>query len=117
MKTATAQGILSKLCKLKTIYRLVVFSKVLGITEELHRYLQGENVDLGKAAQYKTAITETDLRTNSGAEDMFKSAMTLCAENDIQLPAGPRHKQKRLDDFVEESACGATPDPITSGDF
>lgn len=77
---------------------LVVFSEVLGMTEGLQQHLQGENVDLGKAAQYKTAITETliDLRTYSEAEDMFKSAMILCEQNSIQLPAGPRSKQKRL---------------------
>lgn len=80
-----AQGILSKLCKLKTIYMLVGFSEVLGITEGLQRHLQGENVDLGKAAQYKTAITETltDLHTDSEVEDMFKSAMILCEQNSI----------------------------------
>lgn len=119
MKTATAQGILSNLCKPKTIYMLVMFAKLLGITEGLHRYLQGESLDLGRAAQYKTAIvkTLTDLRTDPGAEDVFKSSMTICEEHHIQLPVGPRQKQKRLDGFVVESACGATSNLTTPGDF
>ncbi|KAJ4946118.1 hypothetical protein JOQ06_023793 [Pogonophryne albipinna] len=109
----TAQGILSNLCKPKTIYMLVMFAKLLGITEGLHRYLQGERLDLGGAAQYKTAILETltDLRTEPGAEDVFKSTMTICEEHHIQA------EQKRLDGFVVESACGATSNPTTPGDF
>ncbi|KAI4802931.1 hypothetical protein KUCAC02_006498 [Chaenocephalus aceratus] len=97
----TAQGIRSNLCKPKTIYMLVMFAKLLGITEGLHRYLQGERLDLGRAAQYKTAILETltDLLTEP------------------ELPVGPRQKQKRLDSFVVESACGATSNPTTPGDF
>ncbi|KAI4817225.1 hypothetical protein KUCAC02_009501 [Chaenocephalus aceratus] len=98
---------------------LVMFAKLLGITEGLHRYLQGERLDLGRAAQCKTAILETlrDLRTEPGAEDVFKSTMTICEERHIQLPVGPRQKQKRLDGFVVESACGATSNPTTPGDF
>ncbi|KAI4800807.1 hypothetical protein KUCAC02_007105 [Chaenocephalus aceratus] len=79
----TAQGILSNLCKPKTIYMLVMFAKLLGITAGLHRYLQGERLDLGRAAQDKTAILETltDLRTEPGAEDVFKSTVTICEEH------------------------------------
>lgn len=74
MKTAMAKGILAKLCKPKTIYLLVMFAKLLSITEGLHRYLQGESLDLGRAAQYKMATVQTltDLRTDAGAEDVFE---------------------------------------------
>lgn len=76
-------------------------------------------MDLGRATQYKTAIvvTLTDLRTDSGAEYVFKSAMTICEEHHIQLPVGPRQKQQRLDEFVVESACGATSNLTTPDDF
>uniref|UniRef100_A0A8C6KAF0 HAT C-terminal dimerisation domain-containing protein n=1 Tax=Nothobranchius furzeri TaxID=105023 RepID=A0A8C6KAF0_NOTFU len=119
MKTATAQGILSNLCKPKTIYMLVMFAKLLMITEGFHRYLQGESVDVSRAVLYKTAIIETltDFRTSSSVEDLFKSAMTICEENHIQLPVGPRKKQKIMDDFVVESACGATSILTTPDEF
>ncbi len=119
MNTSMALGIKSKLCKPKTLYMLVMFSKLLGITEGLHRYLQGESLDLGKAVQYKMAVlqTLTELRTVSGGEDVFKRAMALCEANNIQLPVGLRQKQKRFDDFVVESACGSTPCLSNSDDF
>ncbi|XP_077100036.1 zinc finger MYM-type protein 1-like [Siphateles boraxobius] len=119
MNTSMALGIRSKLCKTKTLYMLVMFSKLLGITEGLHRYLQGESLDLGKAVQYKTAVlqTLTELRTDSGGEDVFRNAMALCEANDIQLHVGPRQKQKRYDSFVVESACGSTSNLTTSDEF
>uniref|UniRef100_A0A8D0AYQ8 Zinc finger MYM-type protein 1 n=1 Tax=Sander lucioperca TaxID=283035 RepID=A0A8D0AYQ8_SANLU len=119
MNTSMALGIRSKLCKTKTLYMLVMFSKLLGITEGLHRYLQGESLDLSKAVQYKTAVlqTLTELRTDSGGEDVFRRAMALCEANDIQLPVGPRQKQKRYDGFVVESACGSTSNLTTSDEF
>ncbi|KAM3610073.1 uncharacterized protein V6R79_024870 [Siganus canaliculatus] len=119
LNTAMAKGILAKLCKPKTIYLLVMFAKLLSITEGLHRYLQGESLDLGRAAQYKMATVQTltDLRTDAGAEDVYTKAMTVREENHIQLPVGPRQKQKRLDWFVVESACGSTSNPATSDDF
>ncbi len=75
---------------------LVMFAKLLVITEGLHWYLQGESLDLGRAAQYKMATiqTLTDFHTDAGAEDVFKEAMTICEENHIQLTVGPRQKQK-----------------------
>ena len=117
MNTSMALGIRSKLCKTKTLYMLVMFSKLLGITEGLHRYLQG--LDLSKAVQYKTAVlkTLTELRTDSGGEDVFRRAMALCEANDIQLPVCPRQKQKRYDGFVVESACGSTSNLTTSDEF
>lgn len=96
-----------------------MFAKLLNITEGLHRYLQVESLDLGRVAQYKMATVQTltDLRTDAGAEDVILKAMTICEENQIQLPVGPRQKQKRLDWFVVESACGSTSNPTTSDDF
>ena len=84
MKTSMALGIQSKLCTLKTLYMLVMFSK---LTEGLHRYLQGRNLDSGKTVQCKTAVlhTLTELHTDSGAEDVFKRAMALCEANSIEL--------------------------------
>ncbi len=119
MNTSMALGIKSKLCKPKTLYMLVMFSKLLGINEGLHRYLQGKSLDLGKAVQYKMAVlqTLTELRTLSGGEDVFKRAMALCEANNIQLLVGLRQKQKRFDDFVVESACGSTSCLSNSDDF
>ncbi len=119
MNTSMALGIKSKLCKPKTLYMLVMFSKLLGINEGLHRYLQGESLDLGKAVQYKMAVlqTLTELRTLSGGEDVFKRAMALCEANNIQLLVGLRQKQKRFDDFVVESVCGSTSCLSNSDDF
>ena len=72
-----------------------MFDKLLGITEGFYWYLQGEILDLSRAAQYKMATLETltDLRTDAGFEDVFKKAMTLCEENYIEQPVGPRQKQ------------------------
>ncbi len=115
-KTAVAQGIRSKLCKPKRVYLLVMFDKLLGVTEGLHQYLQGESLDLSRAAEYKMATLDTlkDLRTDAGFEDVFKRATTLCEENHIEQPVGPRQKQKRWDGFVVESACGSTSKLATS---
>lgn len=70
MKTAMAKWILAKLCKPKSIYLRVMFAKLLSITEGLHRYLQGESLDLGRAAEYKMATVQTltDLCADAGAE-------------------------------------------------
>ncbi|KAK0141852.1 Zinc finger MYM-type protein 1 [Merluccius polli] len=119
IKTSMSKGILSNLRRPKTMYMLLMFSKLLGITEGLHRYLQGESVDLGKAAQYKMAVLQTlkELRTDNSAEEMFRSSMVLCEEHHIQLPVGPRQKQKRFDDFVVDSACGSTSSMTSADDF
>lgn len=96
---------------------MVMFAKLLSITEGLHRYLQSESLDLGKAFQFKTAVLETlrELRTDTDtAEDVFRTAMDLCEAQDIQPPAGPRQKHRRLEGFVVESACGQVSNPTTS---
>lgn len=119
MKASVNKGILSNLRKPKMMYMLVMFSKLLGITEGLHRFLQGESVDLGKASHYKMAVLQTlkELRTDESAEEMFRRSMVLCEEHHIQLPVGPRQKQKRFDEFVVESACGSTSNMTSSNDF
>lgn len=119
INTPVALGIRSKLCRPKTLYMLVTFSKLLSITEGLHRYLQGQSLDLGKAVQHKTAVHQTlqELRTDAAAEELFKTSMGLCEANDIQLHSAPRQKQRRLDEFVVESACGSVSNPTTSDDF
>ena len=107
ISTPMAIGIQTGLRKPTTLYMLLMFSQLLGITEGLHRYLQGESVDLGKAVQYKTAVLQSlkELRTNACAEDIFKKTLALCEDNDIQPPVAPRQKQKRFDDFLVESVC------------
>lgn len=59
--------------------------------EGLHRYLQGESVDLGKASHYKMAVLQTlkELRIDESAEEMFRRSMVLCEKHHIQLPVGP----------------------------
>ncbi|XP_039858102.1 zinc finger MYM-type protein 1-like [Simochromis diagramma] len=60
--TPIAKGILSKLSKPKTVYMLIIFFLffiLLGITEGLHRYLQGERLDMGKAVEYKMSVVDT----------------------------------------------------------
>ncbi|CAG5927040.1 unnamed protein product [Menidia menidia] len=98
MKTAMAKGILAKLSKLKTIYLLVMFAKLLSITEGLHRYLQGESYDLGRAAQHKMATVQTltDLRTNAGAEDVFMKARTIWEEKPPPAPCWSQAETKKI---------------------
>ena len=66
-----------------------MFSKLsttsYNITKGLQWYLQDESLELGKAIRYKTAViqTMTELCTDSGSEDVFNRAMTLCEANDI----------------------------------
>lgn len=119
MKKSMNKGVLCNLRRPKTMYMLLMFSKLLGITEGLHRYLQGESVDLGKAAHYKMAVHQTlkDLRTDESAEEIFTRTMALCEEHNIEPPVVPRQKQKRFDDFVVESACGTTSSMSSSNDF
>lgn len=61
--------------------------------------------------------TLTDLRNDSGGEDVFRSALNLCEANDIQLPVGPRQKQRRFDGFMGESGCGFTSNLTTTDEF
>uniref|UniRef100_A0A3P8NDG8 HAT C-terminal dimerisation domain-containing protein n=1 Tax=Astatotilapia calliptera TaxID=8154 RepID=A0A3P8NDG8_ASTCA len=117
--TPIAKGILSKLSKPKTVYMLIMFSQLLGITEGLHRYLQGERLDMGKAVEYKMSVADTlsKLRTEAAAEEIFEKAMDICGSYNIQIHQGARHKQKRLEGFVLESRCGATPNLTSSAEF
>nr|XP_024654946.1 uncharacterized protein LOC101472636 [Maylandia zebra] len=93
--------------------------ELLGITEGLHRYLQGERLDMGKAVEYKMSVADTlsKLRTEAAAEEIFEKAMDICGSYNIQIHQGARHKQKRLEGFVLESRCGATPNLTSSAEF
>lgn len=118
--TPIAVGIQAKLRMPKTLYMLLMFSQLLGMTECLHRCLQGDSVDSGQAAEYKMAVLQSlrELLTAASAEDIFQTTLTLCEDNDIHQPLARRQKQKRLDDFVVESACGHDSVNVTSsGDF
>lgn len=117
--TPIAKEILSKLSKPKTVYMLIMFSQLLGITEGLHRYQQGERLDMGKAVEYKMSVVDTlsKLRTEAAAEEIFEKAMDICGSYNIQIPQGARYKQKRLEGFVLESSCGATPNLASSAEF
>lgn len=88
--TPIAKGILSKLSKPKTVYMLIMFSQLLGITEGLHRYLQGERLDMGKAVEYKMSVVDTlsKLRTEAATEEIFEKAMDICGSYNIQIPQG-----------------------------
>lgn len=83
----------------KTVYMLIMFSQLLGITEGLHRYLQGERVDMGKAVEYKMSVVDTlsNLCTEAAAEEIFQKAMDICRSCNIQIAQGAQHKQKRLE--------------------
>lgn len=71
--------------------------KALPDKDDLHADDVWQNtLDLGRAAQYKMAIVQslTDVRTDAGAEDLLKRAMTSWEENHIQHPIGLRQTQK-----------------------
>lgn len=114
-----AKGILIKLSKPKTVFMLVMFSQLLGITEGLHQSLQGEKLDLGKAVQYKRSVVDTlkDLCTETAAEEIYRRAMDVCQENNIQDHSKPRHKQRRCDEFVVDSTCSSVSTPTSSKHF
>lgn len=101
---------MTKLRKFSTSYCLIMFQTLLGTTEGFHKYLQGENVDLAQAVYFKDAVHSAlrDMRTNESAAQLYEKTTAFCLDNDIPEPATePRRKQKRMDDFVVESSCGA----------
>lgn len=119
IKTPTAVGLHSKLSKLPVVYLLVVFKKLLGITEGFHKVLQKETVDLAQAVHYKSAVHDTlvSQRTAQVAEDIYAMTKTTCEENNIQEPSlGPRRKQKRMEDFVVEVSCGSSSDLLNDSE-
>lgn len=113
IKLPTALGLHSKLCKIHVIYLLVVFKRLLGITEGLTSILQKKTVDLAQAVHYKTAVYDTlkSQRTSHVAEEIYSMAKTICEENNIQESClGPRRKQKKMEGFVVEVSCGSGSD-------
>lgn len=119
IKTPTALGLLSKISKLPVVYLLVVFKKLLGITEGFHKVLQKETIDLAQAVHYKNAVHDTlvSQRTTQVAEDIYAMTKTTCEENNIQEPSfGPRRKQKRMEDFVVEVSCGSSSDLLSNSE-
>ncbi|KAG7157189.1 hypothetical protein Hamer_G010031 [Homarus americanus] len=40
------------------------------------------------------------------AEDLYKKAKAICETNHIQEQRGPRHKQRKMEEYVVESSCG-----------
>ena len=114
IKAANAVGLHVKLSAFYTVYKLMVFKTLLSVTENLHKYLQSETVDLAKAVEYNGAVCVTlkQLRTDEDAAKLYDTVKTFCAANEIPEPCTrqARQKQKRLDDYLLESRCGAVND-------
>ena len=87
---------------------------LLSVTENLHKYLQSETVDLAKAVEYNGAVCVTlkQMRPDEDAAKLYDTVKTFCAANEIPEPCTrqARQKQKRLDDYIVESRCGAVSD-------
>ena len=107
-------GLHVKLSAFSTVYKLMVFKTLLSVTENLHKYLQSETVDLAKAVEYNGAVCVTlkQMRTDEDAAKLYDTVKTFCAANEIPEPCTrqARQKQKRLDDYLLESRCGAVND-------
>ena len=114
IKAANAVGLHVKLSAFSTVYKLMVFKTLLSVTENLHKYLQSETVDLAKAVEYNGAVCVTlkQMRTDEDAAKLYDTVKTFCAANEIPEPCTrqARQKQKRLDDYLLESRCGAVSD-------
>ena len=92
-----------------------MFKTFLSVTENLHKYLQSQTVDLAKAEEYKCAVCATlkDMRTDEKAAELYDGAKAFCEAN--QTPEScavprQRQKQKHMEDYVVESSCGAVSD-------
>ncbi|KAL1005411.1 hypothetical protein UPYG_G00058770 [Umbra pygmaea] len=109
ISTPMAIGLRAKMRKFPAVYMLLMFHHMLSITSGLHKYLQGETVDLAQAVELKDAVYDTlaAMRTDNTAGGLYDKAKTICEANHIQVPSdGPRNKKKRMDDYVVESSCG-----------
>lgn len=107
-----ALGILSKLYKPESPYMLVMFSKLLGITEGLRWYLSGVRFGLGQSSSVQDSNPSNFDRASHRLWWWMCSRgpwAQACEANDFQLPVAPRQNQKRFDGFRVESACGSTP--------
>lgn len=57
--------------------------------------------------------TLRQIRTDEKAAELYDKVKTFCAANQIPEPCGTsrhRQKQKRMEDYVVESSCGAVSD-------
>ena len=112
-------GLLSKLSKRTTVYLLVVFQRLLCITEGFHRFLQGTSIDLARAVQFKSAIHDTlvNQRTEQVAEELYEVTKQLCSDHNLPEPSpAPRRKQRRMDDFVVEASTGSGSDLLNDSE-
>ncbi len=68
-----AVGPRSKLSNFNTVYMLLMFHRLLSITDGLHKFLQRETIDLGQAVQYKTAVYDflKEQRTDQSATELY----------------------------------------------
>lgn len=109
-----AVGLHAKLARFSTVYLLMMFKTFLSVTENLHKFLQSQTVDLAKAVEYKRAVCATlkDMRTDEKAAELYDRAKAFCAANQIPEPCATRQrqKQKRMEDYVVDSSCGAVSD-------
>lgn len=114
INNSMAVGLHAKLSRFSTVYLLVMFKTFLSVTENLHKYLQCETVDLAKAVEYKGAVCDTlkQMRTDEKATMLYETVRTICAENQIPEPCATRQrqKQKRMEVYQVESSCGAMSD-------
>lgn len=111
----TAVGLHVKLARFSTVYLLMMFKTLLLVTENLHKFLQSETVDMAKAEEYKCAVCDTlkDMRTEEKAAEIYDAAKAFCEANQVPVTCAvprQRQKQKRMDDYVVESSCGALSD-------
>ena len=87
-----------------------VFQALLSVTACLHRYQQKETIDLAKAVTYKNAVIDSLEKKRSDATVTGFHSRTICEANQItnlEPSSVQRHKAKRMDGYVVESACGA----------
>lgn len=119
LNTPTAVGLLSKLSKVQTAYLLVLFKKLLSITEGFHKFLQGESIDLAMAMHFKSAVVDTlvSQRTEQVAEEIYVATKQLCSDNNIPEPSpAPRRKQSEMEDFVVEASSGSGSDLVNNSE-
>uniref|UniRef100_A0A667Y0C5 HAT C-terminal dimerisation domain-containing protein n=1 Tax=Myripristis murdjan TaxID=586833 RepID=A0A667Y0C5_9TELE len=112
-----AKGLESKLCRISTIYMLVMFQALLSVTQGLHKYLQKETVDLVQAIEYKTAVQTTlkSYKSNEKAHEIYEKTKALCDNLEIHSTETHRNKRKKMHDFVVETPCGTRP-VLSNGD-
>ena len=118
LNTPIAVGLLCKLSKRTTVYLLVVFQRLLGITEGFHRFLQGTSIDLARAVQFNSSIHDTlvSQRTEQVAEELYEVTKQLCSDNLPEPSPAPRRKQRRMDDFVVEASTGSGSDLLNDSE-